>query len=401
MLANFSVGAGRADRRPVAGVCRAGVAVAAIALLGACSSLGSSGPSAGAVKSADAEGYGDKDIQVVQLDDAAVKRTRQFAQSTRFGDVFGRGAPVGTVIGSGDVLDIAVWEAPPAVLFGATSFGSGSGIAQSAAIPQQVVGEEGTVSIPFVGQLPVRGLTPQQVEREIVSRLKGRAHDPQAVVRLAQNEARTATIMGEVAASRRIPLTARGERLLDALASVGGPRQPVGKVTVQLSRGTRMAAMPLEAVIHDPSQNIILQPDDVVTVLFQPYSFIALGAVGQNAEVPFEGGGLTLAQALGRIGGLRDERANVRGVFVFRLEAPDALDAANTLGAKRTEDDRIPVIYRLDMSQASSMFLAQDFVVHDRDVIYVSNAPGADLQKFINSVSSAAFSIIAVGNSVK
>ncbi|WP_245892413.1 polysaccharide biosynthesis/export family protein [Novosphingobium guangzhouense] len=338
---------------------------------------------------------------MVQLDDAAVRRTTRVAQATRFADVFGKGSPVGTVIGSGDALDIAVWEAPPAVLFGATNLGSSSTVTQSAAIPQQVVGEEGTVSIPFVGQLPVIGLTPQQVERAIVSRLKGRAHDPQAVVRLVQNEARTATVMGEVGASRRIPLTARGERLLDALASAGGARQPVGKVTIQLSRGMRTTAMPLEAVIRDPSQNIILQPDDVLTVMFQPYSFIALGAVGQNAEVPFEGGGLSLAQALGRIGGLRDERANVRGVFVFRLEAPDALDSTSIADARRTADDRIPVIYRLDMSDASSLFLAQDFVVHDRDVIYVSNAPGADLQKFINSVSSAAFSIIAVGNSVK
>ena len=31
-----------------------------------------------------------------------------------------------------------------------------------------------------------------------------------------------------------------------------------------------------------------------------------------GAEVPFEGGGLTLAQALGRVGGLRDERADIR-----------------------------------------------------------------------------------------
>ena len=46
-----------------------------------------------------------------------------------------------------------------------------------------------------------------------------------------------------------------------------------------------------------------LQADDVLTVIHQPYSFIALGAVAQNAEVPFEGSGLSLAQALGRIGG--------------------------------------------------------------------------------------------------
>jgi polysaccharide export outer membrane protein len=56
-----------------------------------------------------------------------------------------------------------------------------------------------------------------------------------------------------------------------------------------------------------------LHPDDVVTALYQPYSFTALGAVGRNAEIDFEGTGLTLTQALGRIGGLRDDRADIKG----------------------------------------------------------------------------------------
>ncbi len=220
------------------------------------------------------------------------------------------------------------------------------------------------------------------------------------MVRLVQNEARTVTVIGEVAASRRMPLSARGERLLDALATAGGPRQPVGKTTVQLSREGAAATMPLEAVIRDPAQNVRLRPDDVVTVLFQPYSFIALGAVNQNAEVPFEGAGLTLAQALGRIGGLRDERANVRGVFIFRLEDPAALDPLGCGSARKTAEGRVPVIYRLNLADASSIFVAQDFAVRDDDVLYVSNAPGADLQRFVATLSSMAFSTIAIGDAL-
>jgi polysaccharide export outer membrane protein len=64
----------------------------------------------------------------------------------------------------------------------------------------------------------------------------------------------------------------------------------------------------------------------VVTALFQPYSFTALGATGANAEIAFEATGITLAQALGRAGGLQDQRADVRGAFLFRLEDPRALD---------------------------------------------------------------------------
>jgi polysaccharide export outer membrane protein len=369
-----------------------------------CSTVGGSGPSAKAIGRAARPGAAAaQGISVVALDEATARRAAAFARSQRFADVFGAVAPTSTVIGVGDVLDIAIWEAPPAVLFGATPLGAniGSTIAQSAGIPQQVVGEDGTITIPFVGSVVVRGISPQAVARTIVARLAGRAHSPQAIVRLAQNDSRAVTVMGEVGATRRMPLTPRGERLLDALAASGGSRQPVAKTTVQLTRAGRTAAMPLDAIVRDPAQNVILQVGDVITAIFQPYSFVALGAVGQNAEVPFEGGGISLAQALGRIGGLRDDRADVRSVFVFRLEHPEVLDVETARTARRTAEGLVPVVYRLDLGQGTSFFTAQDFGIRDRDVLYVSNAPIADLQKFLNIVSSAAFSVTGINNAVQ
>ncbi|MFS0772746.1 polysaccharide biosynthesis/export family protein [Sphingomonas sp. 1P08PE] len=342
-------------------------------------------------------------ITVVPLDDAAGRRSASYTRSQAFADVFGMAPATGTVIGVGDVLDISIWEAPPAVLFGATAPGAaiGNALAQSAGIPQQVVGEDGTVIIPFVGAVPARGRTPQDIARTIVARLTGRAHAPQAIVRLAQNDSRAVTVMGEVGATRRLPLTPRGERLLDVLASAGGSRQPVAKTTIQLTRAGRTASMPLETIVRDPTQNITLQPGDVVSAVFQPYSFVALGAVGQSAEVPFEGGGISLAQALARVGGLRDDRADVRGVFVFRLEQPQALAPEIADTARRTADGRIPVVYRLDLGLGASFFAAQDFAIRDKDVLYVTNAPIADLQKFLNIVSSAAFSVTGINNALQ
>jgi polysaccharide export outer membrane protein len=264
-----------------------------------------------------------------------------------------------------------------------------------------MVNDAGTINVPFAGEVEVAGRTTTQVEKEIVARLAGRAHQPQAVVRMVQNEARNVTIVGEVGASRRVPITARGERLLDVLASAGGPRQPVSKTTVQLSRAGVTTSMPLDAIIRDPAQNIRVQPDDVVTVAFQPYSFIALGAVSQNAEVPFEGAGLTVAQALGRIGGLRVDSADIGGVFIFRLEDPAAVDPAILHDVRRMDDGRIPVIYRLNLREPASFFAAQSFAIRDDDLLYVSTALGADLQRFVSTISSVAFSTIAIGDAVK
>ena len=123
-----------------------------------------------------------------------------------------------------------------------------------------------------------------------------------------------------------MPLTAKGERLLDALAAAGGVRQPVNKMTLQVSRSGQVQAMALDAIIRDPKQNIVLQPGDVITSFFQPLSFTVLGATGKNEEINFEAQGISIAQALARAGGLQDVRADARGVFLFRFESPDVLD---------------------------------------------------------------------------
>ena len=373
--------------------------------LAACSSLGASGPSTSSVRKIETKEYAGGDVKIVELDSQAVERVAAFRVSRNFSEIFGDGIATDTVIGTGDILDIAMWEAPPAVLFGAIGVNTRPemdvSLAQSASIPQQMVGNDGAIFVPFVGRIAAAGRAPAEVQRDIVARLKGKANDPQAIVRLVKNEANNVTVIGEVAASRRVALSSKGERLLDAIAAAGGSRQPVGKTTIQISRGTTVSAMALDDVIRDPAQNIRLLPDDVVTVLFQPYSFVALGAINQSAEVPFEGGGLSLAQALGRIGGLRDERADIRGIFIFRMENPAALDPAVAATARTTLDGRVPVVYRLNLSDASSLFAAQDFAIRDDDILYVSNAPGTDLQKFLTTISTVAFSAVAIGNAVR
>lgn len=380
---------------------RLALAVLLSAVLAGCTSLGAAGPSSGQVRKIDGGNYAGGQIALVEIDPESWRRVAAFEQSRSLARRFGEGGLGDVLIGPGDVIDITLWEAPPAVLFGGGGVipGLDAG-AQNRPVVQQVVDQSGTISVPFAGQIAVGGRTPTEIERIIVARLTGRANDPQASVRLIQNDSRNVTVLGEVAQSRRVPLGPRGERLLDIIASAGGTRQPLHQTTVQVSRSGTSAVMPLEAIITDPAQNIRMQPEDVVTVMHQPYSFIALGAVARSAEVPFEGRGISLAQALARTGGLRDNQANIRGVFIFRLEDPSVLTPEQRSSTQPTEDGRVPVVYRLDLSDARGFFVAQDFMIRDQDVIYVSTAPGAEIREFLATITSLAFSAIAIGNVV-
>lgn len=331
-------------------------------------------------------------IPVLEVTADVARQVAEVDRRDRFEEVFAGVQPAGYRVGPGDVLEVSVWEAPPAALFGSATLDPRLGATTSrvTSLPEQMISHEGQINVPFAGSIAAAGKSPQQIEEEVARRLKGKANQPQVMVRVIRNATSNVTVVGEVAQSQRMPLTAKGERLLDAIAAAGGVRQPVNKVTVQLTRGTKVASMPLDRVVQAPGENVLLAPGDVVTVNFQPLSFTALGATGKNEEINFEAQGISLAQALARAGGVQDARADTRGVFVFRFEDPKALDSS--FSGPMTPDGRAPVIYRLDLKNPASFLVAQSFPIRNKDVVYVANAPAAELQKFMNIVTSSVFS---------
>jgi polysaccharide biosynthesis/export protein len=387
-------------------VCRAQrlsklAAVGVLVALAGCSSvtrfLPSSGPSEKEVEKAVATQPA-LGLQLIDVSDVVARRARESESRGLFSTLWGDAARPAFNVGAGDLLEVSVWEAPPAALFSTATLDprNTTATARTTIMPEQMVNSRGEINIPFVGAVRAAGRQPQDIEAEITQRLKGKANQPQVLVRVLRNATSNVTVVGEVTNSLRMPLSATGERLLDALAAAGGVRQPVGKMTLQITRGTQVRALPLDVIIADPMQNIVLQPGDVVTALHQPFSITVLGATGRNEEINFETQGLTLAQALARAGGLQDQRASASGVFIFRFENPAAVPPQP--GMPTTADGRVPVVYKVDLKDPAMFFVAQDFPMRNKDVLYVSNAPAAELQKFLNIVSSVVIPAVTVRN---
>jgi polysaccharide export outer membrane protein len=336
-------------------------------------------------------------IQIIDIDDAVTRRLLAQRALRLFSETLGNTRIASRTIGAGDVLEVSIWEAAPATLFSSATMVNSNAIATShpTALPEQPVDDEGFIFVPFAGRVPAAGKTLQDIEGDIVRRLRAKANQPEVLVRMTRNLSSNATVVGEVNSSTRVPLVPGNERLLDALAAAAGVRQPVNKMTIQVTRADNVYSLPLETIIRDPKQNVPLQPGDVVTALFQPYSFTALGATGKNEEVNFETQGITLAQALARSGGLIDARSNARGVFIFRFE-PRAALAWTHEPVMTTPEDMVPTVFRIDLSDPRSFFLIQSFPIENRDVLYVSNAPITEIQKFLNVFFSVAYPILAL-----
>ena len=88
------------------------------------------------------------------------------------------------------------------------------------------------------------------------------------------------------------------------------------------------------------------------------------------------------------MGGLIDPRADASGIFIFRFE--DAQTEKQKV-SPLTRDGKTPVVYAINLKDPASFFIAQNFPMRNKDVLYVANAPAAELQKFLNLVGSVVY----------
>lgn len=368
--------------------------------LGGCAYLPTAGPTAGEVID---QGLQDNQIRydVVDINPAVVNALlAQPAESfrTRFGNY---GKPPPPKIGIGDTIAVSIWEAAGGGLFGTSPIAGVSPGSRSVTIPEQVVGSDGGVSVPFAGRIPVAGRSTVDVQQEIEHRLAEKAIEPQVIVTITKSVTYAATVSGEVVNGARVPLSVNGDRLLDLIALAGGAKSAVYDTFVRLSRNGVTVTIPMERLVSDPDENIFAQPSDVLTLVRVPQTYSVLGATGQNAQLTFSAERITLAEAIAKAGGLQDLRSDPAGVFLFRFEPPAVVTALNAPQLGTGPDRSSPVVYRLDMSDANAYFLAQRFPIEDKDVIYVANARLNELQKFftlLNTLTGPVITGIVVKN---
>lgn len=375
--------------------------MAAATLLSGCNVLPKDGPG---YRHVDEQAKGDEvnPLPFVLVDiNGHVIETQRTRSRVSIAESFPRetGAP-DFLISRGDAVTVSIWEAGTETLFSGSQTRSIEGAAPPSArgvqIPAQVVGADGRISVPFAGRIDVLGKSPVEVQELIEKALTGKAARPQALVSVGHGGSNMVTVIGELTAGARVPLSMNGDRLLDVLAAAGGVRAAAWDTSISLTRGESTVTIPMTEVLRDPSENVYLRPGDSVVVTKRGKTFSAMGATGRTAQVPFDSASVSLIEAVARAGGLLDLRADPRGVYLFRNET---IDVARKLGLlaedeQRTPGSLVPVIYRLDMTQAGSFFMAERFEMRDRDILYVASASGSQLMKFLNLLGAVTQPVI-------
>jgi len=321
-------------------------------------------------------------FDVIDLTPTSVVAFRPAASIDRPSVTSNLSAGARIVVAPGDVLRVRIFEPYEGSIFPTIQ-------RPGADLGTQRVTDDGTINVPYVGTVPVAGLDLTQIEQRIAERLKGKAQDPQVIAEFVADRSHTVMVSGEVKNPGRISILDNVRSVVDAINHAGGV------YSSSMQGGSQ--ANQVEVVVRRHGQVILtaqwsdllngadipIEKNDEIVVRPNARTYTVLGAVTKAGNVEMTKPNLNLLEALGSVGGLTDERANKTGVFVFRMG-----DLQNNPGARAR-------VFRLDLNQPVSIFVAQQFGMQAHDVIYVTNAPLYEYNKVVSALYRT-FSIIGV-----
>ncbi len=238
------------------------------------------------------------------------------------------------------------------------------------------VDADGDVKLPMIGKLHAGGLTIDQLENEIATRLKVYLVDPEVTAGITEFRSQPVSVVGAVTTPGVHQLEGQ-KTLVEMLALAGGLRQDAGP-TAKITRRLEFGPVPLPGASEDathqfstaevnlksvmearnPALNIPIRPHDVISVPHAEVVYV-IGEVTRAGALPLnEGDSLSVLEAVSSSGGMLHTAA-VRHAVILRPIAGQQ---------KRTE---LAVDFKRIMAGQS-----EDIPLLAGDVLVVPGSPG-------------------------
>lgn len=366
------------------------VYLAVVALLAGCATLPSSGPTGKQIEKSAMAPKSGAPIKLVQIRAVAdVPIAPGNASPATLPD----SAPTPTdMVGPGDILDINIYEAGVTLFAGAANAGGAGQLmttpgVQVQKLPPTRIDDLGDITIPYAGTMHVAGLTTGEIEATIRNSLRRLSQNPQVLVTLSEAITNSIIIGGEVAKPGRLVLQTNRESLSDVVALAGGYRGNARDLTLRVMRGSSIVDVRVNDLAENPALDVRIHPGDRLMLINSPRTYSILGASGRVEQMPFSRSSVSLAEAVAGAGGINSALGDPAAIFLFRYV--------------RDEQDReVPMVYHLNMMQTGSYFLAQKFIMQDKDVLYFGNAAANQPSKLVQLISQLFSPILTVTSAV-
>jgi polysaccharide biosynthesis/export protein len=197
----------------------------------------------------------------------------------------------------------------------------------------------GHIRLPLVGRIRAGGLTVEELETQIIERLKVYIKEPEVAVAIVEFRSQPVSVLGAIKNPGIHQLQGR-KSLTEILSLAGGLSDTAGPV-VKITRKQEYGRIPLKTAAQDPTggfsiaevslagilnarnpeENIVILPYDVVTVPRAQMVYVTGQVQRSGGFVLNEKETLSVLQALSLAGGL-DRAASPQNARILRPEAP-------------------------------------------------------------------------------
>ena len=319
-------------------------------------------------------------------------------------------------IGKGDVLGITVWDHPEL-----------TDPIKNNVYGGHLVGSNGGFNFPYVGSIYAAGKTTEMIREELKSKLAAFVTKPQISINILQYRSQKVFTSGAVVKPSSLIIDDVPTTVRDAISESGGviPEKYTGFAT--LARKGENISIDLNRMLkyNDNRQNFILKNGDRLNIVerseleefnrklnlevfrenalssvrlknelksietltpiklqnelkkqrsvatlkkelerelrSEQVKVFVMGEIKKPGSIKYQvEDGMTLAEAINDAGSFKEETLNRKGIFVIR---------------KESSADQIPTVYQLSLSSVHSMFLAEQFELRPRDIVYATATP--------------------------
>lgn len=342
-----------------------------------------SGPSKQQLLAGSTERKGDAVVVVI---DADVIAKTSYKEQLSFGPTFTNAGSINTdVVRSGDQLLLTVYENVEAGVLGTAGVPS--------AINNLQVDNSGFIFVPYAGRIKAAGSTLETVRRRIESNLAAQTPDPQIQLARSTGVGASVTIVG-AQAQGVFQIDASSTHLSSMLARAGGTKGEPETTVVKVTRGNKTGSIWLADLLTNPANDIHLRPGDRILLEADKRRYSVFGEIGTGLKT-FTKPEMSLFDVIASNGGIRSASGDPRGVFVLRNEKPSIAshfyNVPDYVNSKR-------VMYVFNLVQPNGIFLADEFLIRDDDIVYVTEAPYSQYTKLIRTLITPINTIEGIAN---
>ncbi|MFL4469404.1 polysaccharide biosynthesis/export family protein [Tateyamaria armeniaca] len=288
----------------------------------------------------------------------------------------GTRGPKSNLIRPGDLIDLVIWDNQDSSLL--TSLG-----ANNVTLLGLRVSPSGTIFVPYVDEVSVGGATPEGARERIEDQLESVVPDAQVQLTVQAGPDNSVSAVRGFSKPGTYPMPNRDFSILNLISVAGGITDSLENPLVRVIRDNQSYDIRADTLFDRPSANVVLRGGDSVIVEEDDRYFVALGATGSEAVVPFNQEHITAIEALALLGGLNDTRANPKGILVLR-DYPQKAVRSDGSGPPKAQ-----VVFTIDLTSAEDIFAARKFQINPNDLVMATESPVGSVRTVFGLIGSA------------